>query len=379
MTRRKTSLAEIFETQMHTLALTLRPKTVETYRCGAHSFLSYLRVAFPQLRQVSQLRRDPHLLGWFRWLSGHQPPLSNSTRTTYLVGVHHLLDALATNRQALPDLIRSGDFPPKPHYLPRPLSPQEDQLLQQELRRTDDLYANALLLIRATGIRVGECVHLPLDCMRQMGSEQWALHVPLGKLHTERLVPVDPEVRKIVERILTLRTSSPQLAGSDDFLLPHRDARHRGMLRILRLVLAQAAQRAGCVSHVVPHRLRHSFATEMLRLGVSLPALMKLLGHRNIQMTLGYAEVTQQDLQREFHLARQNAAHLHHVPTLALPKDMPGAGLSGVCQALAATRHLLEMYRRQPGDEKTRRRLLRLDKRLFKVLSQLQTLKTELN
>jgi hypothetical protein len=106
---------------------------------------------------------------------------------------------------------------------------------------------------------------------------------------------------------------------------------------------------------------------------------MKLLGHRNIQMTLGYAEVTQEDLQREFHRARQNAAHPHHVPTLALPKDIPGAGLSGVCQALAATRHLLEMYRRQPGDEKTRRRLLRLDKRLFKVLSQLQTLKTELN
>src|SRR5215469_4655336 len=224
MTRRQTSLAEIFETQIDTLALTLRPDTVRTYRSGARSFLSYLRVAFPQLRQLSQLRRDPHL--------------------------------------------------------PRPLSLQEDQLLQQELRRTDDLYANALLLIRATGMRVGECVHLPLDCLRQVGSEQWALHVPLGKLHTERLVPVDPEVRKIVERILTLRTSSPQLAGPDDFLLPHPDARHRGILRILRLVLARAAQRAGCVSHVVPHRLRHSFATEMLRLGVSLPALMKLLGHR---------------------------------------------------------------------------------------------------
>jgi hypothetical protein len=64
MTRRQTSLAEIFETQIHTLALTLRPKTVETYRCGAHSFLSYLRVAFPRLRQLSQLRRDPV------WFSG---------------------------------------------------------------------------------------------------------------------------------------------------------------------------------------------------------------------------------------------------------------------------------------------------------------------
>jgi len=39
----------------------------------------------------------------------------------------------------------------------------------------------------------------------------------------------------------------------------------------------------------------------MLRLGVSLPALMRLLGHKDIRMTLRYVQVTQQDLQREFH------------------------------------------------------------------------------
>src|SRR5208337_2126096 len=105
---------------------------------------------------------------------------------------------------------------------PRPLSLHEDQLLQQELRRSDDLAANALLLIRSTGIRIGECVHLSLDCLRQVGPEQWALHVPLGKLHTERLVPADPQLRQIVERILALRALAPpaQLAPSQGFLLP---------------------------------------------------------------------------------------------------------------------------------------------------------------
>ena len=34
--------------------------------------------------------------------------------------------------------------------------------------------------------------------------------------------------------------------------------------------------------------IRHSYATEMLRLGVSLPALMQLLGHEDISMTLRY-------------------------------------------------------------------------------------------
>jgi hypothetical protein len=77
------------------------------------------------------------------------------------------------------------------------------------MRCTNDLLAYALLLTRATEIRIGECIHLPLDCLRQVGPEQWALHVPLGKLYTERLVPVDSAVRWIVARILTLRASAP--------------------------------------------------------------------------------------------------------------------------------------------------------------------------
>ena len=196
----------------------------------------------------------------------------------------------------------------------------------------------------------------------------------------ERLVPADPEMRRIVERILTLRTSAPpkRLAKSQGFLLPRYGVRVPLVLA-LQSALAQAAKRADCSTHVTPHRLRHSFATEMLRLGVSLPALMKLLGHKDIRMTLRYVEVTQQDLQREFHQACQNAVHPHRLPMLALPKekDMPSVGLPGIVQALGATRHLLEMYRRQRGDEQTRRKLQRLDKRLLAVASQLQKIHTD--
>jgi site-specific recombinase XerD len=379
--RGQTSLEQLFDTQIRTLALTLRPGTVDTYRSTARRFLAYLRAAFPPLRRLSQLHRDPHLLGWFRWLSEQQPPsLSNATRRKHLIRLRRLLDDLAANGHSLqPDLIRREDFPPEPRYLPRPLSLGEDQLLQQELRRTDDLYANALLLIRATGIRIGECCDLSLDCLRQVGTDEWALHVPLGKLHTEHLVPADSEVRRIVERIVTLRNSVPaaHLASSPGFLLPGGGTRY-GLRKTLRAALDQAAKRAGCSTHVTPHRLRHSFGTEMLRLGVSLPALMKLLGHKDIRMSLRYADVTQQDLQREFHQARQNVAHLHRLPTLALPiKEIPSTSLPAIRQALEATRHLLEMYRRRLSDEKIRRKFQRLDKRLLTVASELQTIEAE--
>ena len=45
----------------------------------------------------------------------------------------------------------------------------------------------------------------------------------------------------------------------------------------------------------------------------------QLLGHKDISMTLRYVQVTQQDLQREFHLACQTVARRHLIPKLALP------------------------------------------------------------
>jgi hypothetical protein len=47
---------------------------------------------------------------------------------------------------------------------------------------------------------------------------------------------------------------------------------------------------------------------------------MQLLGHKDIRMTLRYVQVTQQDSQWEFRLARQNAVQLHHIPNSPFPK-----------------------------------------------------------
>jgi len=95
-------------------------------------------------------------------------------------------------------------------------------------------------------------------------------------------------------------------------------------------------------------------------------------------MTLRYLQVTQQDLQREFHLARQNATQRQLVPKLLLTEytSSMGSDLPGICRALAAARHLLEMYRRQLGDEHTRHKLQRLDKRLLCVATELDHLTT---
>jgi site-specific recombinase XerD len=370
------SLDQIFEAHIQTLALTLRPGTITFYRRLARQFLLYLHTAFPEVCQLSQLRRHPHLLGWFHSLCERKSPLRNETRSHLLISLRRLLDDLMANGHSIqPDLIRREDLPPLEQYLPKPLSLADDRRLQRQLRRTDDLLSHALLLTRLTGIRIGECIDLPLDCLHQIGQDQWVLHVPVGKLHTERFVPADSAIRKTVARILALRAlaSPTYLVKSEGFLLPRFHGPY-ALYRALARALRDNAQHAGCSGPVSPHRLRHSFASEMIRLGVGLPILMKLLGHKDIRMTLRYVQVTQQDLQREFRKARQQATHLHPVPALSIPNSVATTGLPGIHQALTATRHLLEMYRRSLASEKTRRRLQRLDHRLLDIAAQLDTI-----
>ena len=379
MSQPRRTLEQIFQAQVQTLALTLQPFTVVKYDYVARHFVSYLRSTFPEVRRLSQLRRDPHMLGWFRWLCElrpQRPPIGNHTREQRLLCLRRLLEDLAAQGHPIQSgLIIREDFPVRPEYLPRPLSPEDDQRLQKELRRTDNLYSNALLLARVTGIRIGECIHLPLDCLRQVAPEQWALHVPLGKLHTERLVPLDAEGLRLVVRICELRAqASPAfLRKSEGLLLPRVGGRF-ALFQTLRLALADFAKRAGCAdtSPITPHRLRHTWASDMLRCGLSLPALKELMGHKDIRMTLRYLKVTQPDLQREFYRARHNTPQPYCIPSLSV--DTATADLAGIRKALAATRHLMEMYRRQLSSDKISRRVQRLDRRLLDVDHDLQNI-----
>lgn len=66
----------------------------------------------------------------------------------------------------------------------------------------------------------------------------------------------------------------------------------RHHLRLTRISLAN------------PHRFRHTFGTTMARSGVSLPALMHLMGHSHIHTTMLYVRLSPEDVWREYHPRR---------------------------------------------------------------------------
>jgi site-specific recombinase XerC len=180
----------------------------------------------------------------------------------YLIQLRRLLRDLADNGHPLqPNLIRPEDFPLPTLYLPRSFSPEQDQQLQQQLRHADDLESKPCYSSAPPECVSASGVDLSLDCLRQVSQDQWALHVPLGKLHTERQVPVDEATRRILDRILSLRAlfrpSRPEKPPG--YLLPRRGRCRQAWIAILRKTLANAARTAVCTTSVTPHRLRHTF------------------------------------------------------------------------------------------------------------------------
>ena len=367
-------LKVVFFTAIESVTSSLSASSKGRYRTTVAYFLRYLGQHHPGVQSLDQLRRDPHFLGWFTWLSSQKPPLVKSTRCLHVVTLRRVMEELAWLHEmpSLARLFHPDDIPRFDHRFPRPLTPEQDRLIHQQLMHRNDVASNALLLVRHTGIRIGECVDLPLDCLRSLAPGQWALHVPLGKLYTERLVPIDDSVQQIIYRLRFFRSLHPD--PPDGLLLARRRGRN-ALMRTLRTELLHVRTALGIERGITPHMFRHTYATEMLRAGVSFPALMKLLGHASPEMTMNYAELTPNDVYREFHALRSPARH--GIPSPKASSASFLADLPSSLHAIQSAHHVIEMFRRTLSEaDPTAAVLDRMLNRLTKIAAELRKLAT---
>lgn len=333
------------------LAPTHSRSTVASYRTNLRQFHLWLETNGSSIAGIDR----ENVESWLQWLNSRG--LAACTRVHSIQNVRAYI-AWLQDEQLLPtpphDLIRGSDLPKLPKYLPRPIPPDVDAVLQRRLRTSRCTYQLGLLLMRRTGLRVGELANLPFNCIHTDHAGNTFLKVPLGKLATERLVPLDPKTIKLVSK---LRREGPRRRT----LLLVTPSAQRVHYKVFREALIKACHGLEFAQPMTTHRLRHTYATSLLAAGMSLPSVMRLLGHTDYRMTLRYAAITDSTVLTEFTAALERSAERY--PTVR-PANPPPSTPQPLAMLLDVIRYAKKLAAENTLDPRLAKNLIARLRRL---------------
>jgi site-specific recombinase XerD len=215
----------------------------------------------------------------------------------------------------------AGDIPKKPEPLPKFLDDRDAARLMTAARASADPRDRLVVeLLARTGMRAGELADLDADAVVRIGAGHW-LRIPLGKLRTDRYVPLHPE---LVDLLAAWTAANLEHIRRRKRLV----ADHRGPLdRHVICRIVRRVGRAAGVPGVHPHRLRHTLATQAINRGMRLEAIAALLGHQKMEMTLIYARIANRVVADEYAAVTAKIDALYGQPP-ELPADYETTGMA---------------------------------------------------
>jgi site-specific recombinase XerD len=181
----------------------------------------------------------------------------------------------------------------EPQRLPRPVQEPELRQFFAVIEDPRDLAIFTLML--RCGLRIGEVAHLQLSDLYL--EEDYPRLVAQGKGSHQRAVYLSPQAERILRAYLAVRPAavceyvflSYQMRGLSTHAIHMRLVRYR----------EQAGLNLTC------HRLRHSFANDLLNADMPVTSIQKLMGHRWIETTQVYVQANDKQVQADYFAACQ--------------------------------------------------------------------------
>jgi len=183
----------------------------------------------------------------------------------------------------------------EPKRLIVPLTRREVVLFFESLRTWRDLAIVSLMLF--CGLRSREVLNI---IIKNMNLTQKDVRVR-GKGNKYRVLPIASYAQSTIRSYLTLERPETD----HDILFVNLKGKTRGRPMTpqgLRGIFRYHRKCSG-IENANAHRFRHTFASDMVMSGVSLPVLMRLMGHSDIQMTMRYVNLSAEDVRQEFERA----------------------------------------------------------------------------
>ena len=183
-------------------------------------------------------------------------------------------------KRLLPDTLTLNELNTLLDYTPQNLKELRDNTIAE--------------LLFSSGLRVSELVDLDLNSIDFTTNEVRVL----GKGSKERVVPVTKIAVEKIKRYLELRHEfNPDIDEKALFL--NRFGR-RLTSRAIQQNLDELAKKSGIMTHLNPHKLRHSFATGLLQGGADLRSVQEMLGHSSLAATQIYTHLDFEHLKKVY-------------------------------------------------------------------------------
>jgi integrase/recombinase XerD len=270
----------------------LAANSIESYRRDLKEFSTFIR----RLGKTPPTVDREDIRAFLKHL--YDRGLGSRSVARFLVSVRGFFAFLVCEGRVTGDPTADVEAPKLDQSLPKHLSADEvDKLLAQpDVSKPLGLRDKAMLeLLYATGMRVSELVHVAAaDFDTEMGIVRC-----LGKGSKERLIPVGKSALHAVEAYL--RRGRAALAGKRNPAWLFLNRRGTALSRVgFWKILAGYGQRAGLLTKLTPHLVRHSFATHLLERGADLRSIQLMLGHSDISTTQIYTHVLKERLKQVY-------------------------------------------------------------------------------
>jgi integrase len=182
-----------------------------------------------------------------------------------------------------------------PSVLPKAIDPEA---LKQFLSVVDKVRDQALfLLLLRTGMRIGELLGARV-CDLNLKEQKIMIYQAM-KTGSGRIVYYSGDAQVALKKWLEERDPAAEFLFYGRF---KRKLTYGGA----REIFLKYVRKAGLVDKSYTlHRLRHTFASELLNAGMRLEYLQTLLGHTSIEVTRRYARLTDKTREKEYFKAME--------------------------------------------------------------------------
>lgn len=297
----KNNLESYIESFLEYLAYELNysKNTIKTYQENLKNYNLFLSE-----KKISFLNVDKNIANLYKsYLISHN--YDNKTSSLNLSAVRSFYNYLVEIKVINYNVFLNIKNPKIEKKLPNFLNNSETEHLFLNINYDNDLEVRNILIVEflyATGLRVSELCSVKVNALNLEEGKSTVI----GKGNKERVFFFKACDKYLLDYYLNISRNNILNGLTSEYLFISKNGKAL-TTRSVELIVKKVMERKEIKSHVTPHTLRHTFATDLLNNNADIRSVGELLGHESLSTTQIYTHVTSERLKEVYNKTHPRA------------------------------------------------------------------------